>query len=292
MLQNGSFESGGTTLSPWIFRHDVSATLSVETIDVVDGARAAKVTVAATSTSAFFVQLRQEGVHLAAGTAYTVTFWAKASAPRLINARLQSPVAPFPTFTARNFTVTPEWARFVFTYTSPIDVANAFVGFNLAQTAGIVWLDGVSLHPSNLVANSGFETGGATLSPWVWRNDIGATRARDTTVKFAGAASAKVTVPTAGSAPARAQLQTSIAAVVGNQPYRVDFEIMASKPRRANVRVQSSTAPYPTASERTFDVTTAWAHLSFVWTPSIDVADPFLGFNLASPIGTTTASAK
>ena len=78
LLKNGSFEVGGTTLTPWIFRNDVAGTLGVDTTSAVDGARAAKVTVSATSPSAWFVQLRQEGLALRERTTYTVSFFAKA----------------------------------------------------------------------------------------------------------------------------------------------------------------------------------------------------------------------
>jgi Carbohydrate binding domain/NHL repeat len=284
VLRNGSFEDGGDVVSPWIFRHDVSATLSVDSVDVADGSRAAKVAVAASSTSTWLVQLRQEGVPLSSGVPMTLVFFARASAPRVVNARIQSPLAPYRTFVERDVVVGTAWQRFVVTYTPTQDVADAFVGFNLAGAAGDVWLDGVKLYETNLVVNGGFED--ASLSPWNLRNDIDASLARDTTVKFSGTAAARVDVPTVGASPWFAQLRTVIPDLIPGQPYRVSFQVKGSRARSVNARVQSAVAPFPTVVERDFAITTAWQQLSFVWTPTVEVPAPFLGFNLAQDVGT------
>ena len=285
MLANGSFENGAASLAPWIFRHDVAAAVVTDGIDTAEGAIAAKVTIAATSKSTWLVQLRQEGVHLQAGTSYTVSFWARSSTTRTINARLQSPVAPYSTFIAKDFTATPVWERYSFVYTSPSEVENAFVGFNLAQATGDVWLDQVAVYESNLVHNGGFESG-TTRSPWTWRNDIDATFGRDSTVHFDGLASGRITVPTAGSTSWQAQARAPIAAVLGGRQYLVSFAIRASRSRAANVRLQSGDEPYPTAAANNFDVGTTWKQVSFVWAPSIDITNAFLGFNLSQDTGT------
>lgn len=286
LLQNGSFEASDGLLHPWIFRHDVAATADVDTAEHVDGSESARVTVAATSTSTHLVQLRQEGIELQAGARYTVRFWARSSVPRVINARLQSPLAPYPTFKARNFTLTTRWQRFEFSYTSPRDVADAFVGFNLAQSTGTVWLDQVTLYnDSNLVTNGGFDDDDSTIAPWIWRNDINASLVRDTTVKFRGAASARVTVPTVGSASHLVQLRVPVTTLETGRTYLVSFEIKGSRARLANVRLQSSDAPYPTLVANNFNVSTDWTHISFEWTPKRVVTHPFLGFNLAQDTG-------
>jgi hypothetical protein len=284
LLQNGSFDG---LLRPWIFRHDLAATAAFDTAEHVDGTGSARVTVAATSTATHLIQLREEGIGLQAGAVYTVRFWAKASVPRVINARLQSPVAPYPTFKARNFTLTTRWQRFQFSYTSPSDVANAFVGFNLAQATGTVWIDQVALYnDSNLVTNGGFDDDDPSLGPWIWRNDIDAGLVRDTTEKFGGAASARITVPTVGPTSWSVQLRVPLAGLEPGRTYRVSFAIKGSRARLANVRLQSSDAPYPTLAANNFHVTTAWTRVSFQWTPTRTVTHPFLGFNLGQDTGT------
>jgi Carbohydrate binding domain/Regulator of chromosome condensation (RCC1) repeat len=285
VVQNGSFETGGATLSPWIFRHDVAATLAPSG-DAVDGTRAATVHIAATSPSSYRVQLRQEHIRLQGANAYTLSFWAKASTPRLIDARLQGSLAPFPTLIARNYLVTATWQQFTLTYTAKTEVADAFVGFNLAQATGDVEIDNVSLTSNNLVVNGGFETGGATLAPWIRRNDIDATLGRDTTTVLDGTASAKITVPTLGAATHQVQLRQPIASAVAGANYRVSFTIKASRARVANVRLQSSDAPYPTVVSTNFSVTTTSKRFTFTWTPKVTVNNPFLGFNLAQDTGT------
>jgi hypothetical protein len=132
-------------LAAWIFRHEVTATLTVGRGDAVDGDQVAKVHVAAASSSSWLVQLRQENLRLRAGRIYTVSFWARASVPRIIDARLQSPLDPFPTFTAHDYILSTDWQRLAFTYAPRAEVADAFVGFNLAQDVGDVEIDGVTV---------------------------------------------------------------------------------------------------------------------------------------------------
>jgi Carbohydrate binding domain/NHL repeat len=287
-LLNGSFETGGTLLAPWIFRHDVAATLAVDATDSVDGGRAARVTIPAVpvSTPEFAVQLRQQGLALRAGATYTVSLWAKASVSRRIDARLQSAVAPFATLRAIPVALTTHWQRFELTYTSQTDVGNVFVGFNLAQAAGVVWLDHVAISESNVVVNGGFETDGAGLLPWVFRNEIGASLVRDTTVKSTGVAAARVSVPTIGVVPWQVQLRQPIAPLAAGRAYEVGFDVKGSRPRHANVRLQSAVAPFVTVAESNFAVDIGWRHLSFTWTPTVDVAGLFVGFNLAQDVGT------
>jgi Carbohydrate binding domain/Regulator of chromosome condensation (RCC1) repeat len=287
LVQNGSFETGGTLMTPWIFRHDVAATLTPATGDAVTGNTVAKVHVAATSPSTWLVQLRQENVRLQGANTYTLAFWAKASTPRLINARLQSPIAPYPTFIARDFALTTSWQRFTFEYTAPSDTPNAFVGFNLAQTTGDVEIDHVTLTDNNMVINGGFET--PAFAPWTWRNQIDATLTRDTTTKFDGTASAKITVPTMGTSPHHVQLRqpiTALAAVTAGERYRISFTVKASRARTATVQLQSGDASYPTAIAANLSITTSWTRISFDWVPRLTVTNPFLGFNLAQDTGT------
>jgi Carbohydrate binding domain/Thrombospondin type 3 repeat len=283
LLVNGTFDSGGATFTPWIFRHDVAATLTGDVSG--NGSRAAKVTVSATSPQPWHVQLREEGVQLHAGTTYTVVYSARASAPRLINARIQSPVAPYPTMVAHDEQLTTQWQQFALTYTATTDVADAFVGFNLAQATGDVWIDDVTIYAgTNLIANASFESGGPAMSPWFLRNDLGATLERDTSQRQVGRASAKITVPTIGR-PHEVQWRTPIQPLVALQRYRVSFAVKASVPRTLNVRVQSVIAPYPTSVQRNVAVTSEWTRLTFEWQPSTSVASPFFGFNLATATG-------
>ena len=73
LLTNGSFETGGASMSPWTFRHDVSATLAAETVDVSDGTRARCDHDRETPSNPWLVQLRQGHLQLQAGTIYTLS---------------------------------------------------------------------------------------------------------------------------------------------------------------------------------------------------------------------------
>jgi hypothetical protein len=287
LLTNGSFESGGPSMSPWIFRHDVSATLAAGTVNILGGTRSAAVTIAATSPNPWFVQLRQEHLHLQAGTIYTFRGWGHAPQNRVINARIQSSVAPYPTFVAQDFVVSPYWDHFEMVYTPTRDIPDAFVGFNLAQDTGEVDIDNVSLTASrNLVSDGGFETAAPALGAWTLRNDVNATFARDTATKFDGTASARIAVPKIDGSSWHVQLRQPVGPLWTRATYRVGFAVKATQPRSANVRLQSADSPYPTAIEGNVNVTTTWIRVSFDWTPPVTVTNPFFAFNLGQDAGT------
>jgi len=96
LLTNGSFETGGFgDVTHGSSVDDVSASLTAETSDVSDGAPCRGGDGGRrTSPNAWFVQLRQEHLQLHRGVTYTLSVWARASNNRVINARIQSSVAP------------------------------------------------------------------------------------------------------------------------------------------------------------------------------------------------------
>ncbi len=86
------------------------------------------------------------GISLSAGQGYQVTFLAKASQSRTIDAILQMQASPYTLYANQTFSLTTSWQQFTYSAT-PGASATAFAGFNLAGSTGTVWIDTVSLLP-------------------------------------------------------------------------------------------------------------------------------------------------
>lgn len=144
LLQNRSFESGTTS---WILNQTTPAlgTFTRVTDTKNDGTYAALVTVTTSSTNGWYVQLTQPNIVLTAGKKYTVKFWAKASTNRTIPYVLQKYGAPYTVYLNGSATVTTSWQQYTATYQATASDPNIFLGFNLAQNTGSVWLDNLSL---------------------------------------------------------------------------------------------------------------------------------------------------
>jgi len=143
MLINPSFESG---ISPW-FLNQVSpgaGTFITTTSQHEDGSYAAQVNITSTSTNSWYVQLQQAGMPMQLGQTYTVTFWAKASSGRQIQALVQQTNSPYVVYSVNNYMLTTSWQPYSFTFTPTITQSNVSLEFNLAQATGQVWIDNVS----------------------------------------------------------------------------------------------------------------------------------------------------
>jgi uncharacterized membrane protein len=144
LIVDGGFESNGATLAPWMLRHDLRARVSRDRTERASGAASARIAVPAIGR-AHLAQWRQPIAPLEVGHTYRLTFAAKASIDRVINARVQGADAPYRTVAARNVAVTTEWTYFSIEWTPTLVEANPFFGFNLAQAISTVWVDDIAL---------------------------------------------------------------------------------------------------------------------------------------------------
>ena len=99
MLSNGSFESTGSSwLSPWYLqvKSGGGGTVSQTSATKTHGNYSALVNVTTASASTpWLLQLSQSKLPLAVAQRYTVSFSAKASAPRSLDAVLQRTASPY-----------------------------------------------------------------------------------------------------------------------------------------------------------------------------------------------------
>ena len=149
LVQNSSFEitAAQNSFPGWVFgaRPGVVATLSQDRDIHTDRAAAARIDIAQGHPVDWYAQLSQGGLPLSNGTDYLLSFWARASAPRVISVVLQRDSAPWSEYYYREIGLTEEWKQYSFAYASTIDDARAALRLNLARSVGQVWLDDVSL---------------------------------------------------------------------------------------------------------------------------------------------------
>jgi Carbohydrate binding domain len=284
-IENGSFEAG---IAPWVLRHDLGATVALDSTTHTDGAYSARVdSSVADPASPHRTQLRQEHHRLRAGRTYTLVFWAKASAARPIVAKLQSSVSPYKSYLTQTINLTTQWQRFAVSYFATVSDANAFAGFNLAQTAGTVWLDDIRMSDTNVLQNGSFEL---RLTHWTLRRDLGATVALDNRPgqhkEGSLASSARVDSTVADPAfPHRTQLRQENVTLRAGKTYALAFWVKASAVRPIVVKLQSPVSPYASYFTRTINLTTQWQQFTLVHTAAVADANAFVGFNLAQSTG-------
>jgi hypothetical protein len=147
-VRNGSFEPIGLSpwFSPWTLRNDLGAALVQDAGTATSGAASLRVDLpAASPATPWAVQVRQSPFGLTATGSYTLSFWAKASAPRPVTVLLQGSLAPWPVYVTRTASLTTGWVNYVYVFTAPASDPKGMIAINLAAATGSVWLDDVSL---------------------------------------------------------------------------------------------------------------------------------------------------
>jgi hypothetical protein len=82
---------------------------------------------------------------ITAGHTYTVSFWAKASSSRTDDFVMQQVGSPSTLYLHNTMSLTTSWQHITAIFTPTTSNSNVFIGFNLGQTTGTVWLDNVSV---------------------------------------------------------------------------------------------------------------------------------------------------
>lgn len=144
LIRNGSFEDGA---SHWVLY--LSSPASVSFMDVnniaIDGKYSANINIKSTSLESWYAQLRQGSLSLVAGKTYILTFWAEASTDFKMDYVLQLGSNPYTVFFNKTANLSTRWQKYSYSYKATANNDNVFVGFNLENKQGIVWIDNVSL---------------------------------------------------------------------------------------------------------------------------------------------------
>jgi hypothetical protein len=100
------------------------------------------------------VSVNQPSKAFSAGQSYTLSFWAKSSAARPVQAVIQEQNSPYTVYTTQTANLTTAWARYTFAFTPSSSTATAMFNINLADATGSIWVDEVSLCRTGMVCSS------------------------------------------------------------------------------------------------------------------------------------------
>jgi hypothetical protein len=153
---------------------EAGATFDIDK-DAIEGKQCAHIDVVKVSGTNWHVGLTQDGLTVEAGQMYTVDFFAKADAKRIIAIEVKrSPgEGDWEGITSSDITITDEWAEYSHTFTPGKDYKQtAFFGFWLGQVKGEVWIDGVRLYEGkkqereDLVTPKSVDANGKLITRW------------------------------------------------------------------------------------------------------------------------------
>ena len=152
LLEDPSFENeiiiGNTAWNRWLTwaaGGAVNSTVEIDKTEFTDGEKSLKVTPSGSGQFAVIYA----ALPLDVGERYTVSFWAKAEAPRPVQARLQA--MNNTSMETADFQLTTEWAEYTFT----AEATNASIKLQIQWDANVevpYWLDFVSLYAGEYVA--------------------------------------------------------------------------------------------------------------------------------------------
>lgn len=154
-VSNPNFEQSATT--GWTFGHfaPAVATLTRDTTTSALGRASARVSITTPSTVGWHVNLTSTTfIPVSVGVSYSVTFWARASSPRVVPITATMPGGG--AAATRNVTLGTEWTHYQ-VILQPTQSATAALAFFLGTQAGDVWFDDVH-----------FQQGATNL----WRRDF------------------------------------------------------------------------------------------------------------------------
>jgi hypothetical protein len=153
------------------------ATITQDSTTAAAGTHSADVNITKSSTNDWYVQLMQGSFGLTSGKTYTISFSAKAATTSTIGVYLQQNQSPWTTYFSKSVSIGTGWQQYSVTYTPSQNQTPVMLVFNLAQAAGNLWLDNISVSTSggsNLISNPSFETTGTNwLSPWTFKVTTG-----------------------------------------------------------------------------------------------------------------------
>ncbi len=145
LLTNGSFESG---LSPWTFTlaSGIQGIQYQANSTHTDGNWSEAIQAwSPVSSAPWGERLSQAGISLSAGQVVTVSFAGMASNTNPLTTGIQQTSGSWSWYSLHTFSLTPSWNTYSFTFTMPSNDSNTSLNFEMANMAGNVWIDNVSV---------------------------------------------------------------------------------------------------------------------------------------------------
>jgi hypothetical protein len=150
IIENASFEDDYTGWSQGL-SGAAEATHEIDTADVMDGSKAARIDITAVTGTNWHIGTTHNLTVLNAGTQYTADFFAKADVNRVISLELKAaPPLPYAWIGGGDMDITTEWVEYSSSFTPTVDYPGgeeaAQICFWVGQLVGQVWIDGVRVY--------------------------------------------------------------------------------------------------------------------------------------------------
>ncbi len=150
IIENASFEDDYTGWSEGL-SGAAEATHEIDTADVMDGSKAARIDITAVTGTNWHIGTTHNLTVLNADTQYTADFFAKADVNRVISLELKAaPPLPYAWIGGGDMDITTEWVEYSSSFTPTVDYPGgeeaAQICFWVGQLVGQVWIDGVRVY--------------------------------------------------------------------------------------------------------------------------------------------------
>ena len=286
LLTNGNFASAFA--SPWQFVVTAPAAATAQTVGgaAPDGGKALLLSVTATNASPGAVQLDQGSLALSAGQPYTVTFWVKADAPRVVDVGFTQNHSPWSSLGATSVPLTADWQKCTLVIAPGTSETNARLDVaSLGAQTGSVWFAGFSaltgntlLGPSSacaegtaspeMLTNGNFST--AFVSPWSFQVSAPAAASKQILTNAAptGGNALEINVITNDAVSWYVQYYQTNLHVTNGQPYTITFWAKTELPRSLEVNLMQQGSPYSGLASSTVTLSTNWLFQTVVLTPT------------------------
>jgi hypothetical protein len=149
MIDNPSFEQPfGSSWNFWANSDTgCAASLARDLRNAADGSASARITISTTSGTDWHIELNQRDIALTEGTAYELTFQAKADAPRPITLSAQKQAPDWNNYGLhKTIDIGTAWRQYSATFIANADTNQSRIQFQVGAATGVVWVDDVNLH--------------------------------------------------------------------------------------------------------------------------------------------------
>ena len=286
LLTNGNFASAFA--APWQFLATAPAAATAKIVSgaAPDGGKALLVSVTATNSSSGAVQFDQTGLALTASQPYTVSFWVKADAPRVVNIGMKQNHSPWSWLGVTSVPLTADWQKFTLVIAPSASDSNARLDVSgLGAQAGAVWFANLSVMTGNtllgfssassegtsspeMLTNGNFAAGFA--SPWSFQVIAPAFASKQILTNSApdGGNALEINVVTNDAVSWYVQCYQSNLHVTNGQPYTVTFWAKTELPRTLDLNLMQQSTPYASLASATVTLSANWQLHTVVLTPS------------------------
>ncbi len=156
MLVNTGFESGLASWAPY----SLVGSITTDPGTHVEGSYSAHAAIP--SATSYPSQIHLQQTRLVSIHPWSLTFWAKAAAPRLLWVNVQSTTSPFTIFCNTPINLTSRWTQYQVPFQQSASATDN-IQFQMGQQAGDVWLDDVHLQVGSSSIYRRDFTGGTVL---------------------------------------------------------------------------------------------------------------------------------